>query len=224
MVGTDLRSAVIGMVAGDASIRRQRGCRSVNLRIIHSAKQKRYLGYKRDILQNLFSRWEVPVHAINNSGYPGVRLETRDHPKLRAVYKWFYKDGKKVFSRRILKYLTPMGIAIWYSDDGSLSFKKREGKVHGREVHLNTYCPLDQAKVIQSYFKDVWDITWTIVPNKGLFRLRMGAQEAQKFFKLIEPYVIPEMRYKINLKYKDQPVQPLAPDTLSLALPRRVMR
>jgi hypothetical protein len=213
LVGTELRSAVIGMVAGNAWIQKQKGCRSVRLRIVHSDRQKMYLEHKRDILQNLFSGWEIPIHAFNNSGYPGVRLETRDHPKLRAIYRWFYKNGEREFSWKVLRYLTPIGIAIWYMDDGSLSFKRRDGKIHGREIHLNTYCSLEEAQTIQDYFRTVWGISWTIVANKGWFRLRMGAQEAQKFFKIIEPYVIPDMRYKVDLNYQDRPAQPEAPDT-----------
>src|SRR5438105_11816446 len=111
LVGMGLRSAIIGMVAGDASIRKQKGCRSVSLQITHAERQREYLEYKRDILQNLFKEWEIPIRLINNSGYPGVRLETRTHPKLRAIYKWFYRDGRKQFSRPILNYLTPIGIA-----------------------------------------------------------------------------------------------------------------
>ena len=204
LVGTELRSAIVGMVAGDAGLRKQKGCRSVSLRITHAERQGEYLAHKRDILQNLFKEWEIPIRPINNSGYPGVRLETRNHPKLRAIYKWFYSDGERRFSRRILNYLTPIGIALWYMDDGSLSYKKRAGKVHGREIHLNTYCSLEEAKVIQAYFKEVWDVSWTIVPNKGLFRLRMGASEAKKFFSIIEPHMIPTMRYKIELRYERQ--------------------
>jgi hypothetical protein len=204
LVGTELRSAIIGMVAGDAGIRKQKGCRSVNLRITHCEKQRKYLEYKRDILQNLFKGWEIPIRPINNSGYPGVRLETRNHPKLRAIYKWFYSDGKKRFSRRTLNYLTPIGMAIWYMDDGSLSYKKRGGKIHGREIHLNTYCSLEEAEVIQAYFEEVWDVSWTVVPNKGLFRLRMGSNEAKKFFAIISPYIIPMMRYKIDFGYIKQ--------------------
>ena len=86
-------------------------------------------------------------------------------------------------------------------DDGSLSYKKREGKVHGREIHLNTYCSLEEARVIQAYFKEVWDVSWTVVPTKGLFRLRMGSNEAIKFFTIINPYIIPSMKYKVDLQY-----------------------
>jgi hypothetical protein len=203
------------MVAGDARIRQQKGCRSVTLQINHSIRQKEYLVFKRDILQNLFKEWEIPIHPFDNSGYPGVRLETRNHPKLRTIHKWFYSNGKKVVSRRILEYLSPIGIAIWYMDDGSLSFKRREGQIHGREIHLNTYCSLDEAKIIQSYFRNVWGVSWTIVPNKGLFRLRMGAKEAKGFFKIIEPHMIQVMKYKIDFKYQDQATQPVAPDTLA---------
>ena len=201
LVGTQLRSAIIGMVAGDACIRKQRFCRSVSLRITHSEKQREYLEYKREILQNLFKEWEIPIRPVNSSGYLGVKLETRTHPKLRAIRKWFYSDGRKRFSRRTLEYLTPIGIALWYMDDGSLSYKKREGKVHGREIHLNTYCSLEEARVIQAYFKEVWDVSWTVVPTKGLFRLRMGSNEAIKFFTIINPYIIPSMKYKVDLQY-----------------------
>jgi hypothetical protein len=113
---------------------------------------------------------------------------------------------KKRFSRQILNYLTPLGIAIWYMDDGSLSLKKREGKVHGREIHLNTYCSLEEARIIQVYFEEVWDVAWTIVPNKGLFRLRMGSNEAKKLFKIIEPNVVPMMKYKTDLGYKSNTI------------------
>lgn len=210
LVGTELRSAIVGMVAGDAYLRKQKFCRSVSLRIKHAEKQREYLEHKRDILQHLFKAWEIPIKSINNSGYPGVQLETRTHPKLRAIYKWFYSDGKKRFSRRILNYLTPVGIAIWYMDDGSLSYKKRESQIHGREVHLNTYCSLEEARVIQEYFKEAWDVSWTVVQNKGLFRLRMGSHEARKFFTIIAPYVIPTMQYKIDLRYA-KAAQPEAP-------------
>ncbi|MEJ7699890.1 MAG: hypothetical protein WKF71_09645 [Pyrinomonadaceae bacterium] len=210
LVGTELRSAIIGMVAGDAGIRQQKGCKSVSLRIHHAERQKEYLEYKRDILQNLFREWEITVKPFNNSGYPGVRLATRTHPRLRTVYKWFYKNGKKQFSRSILNYLTPNGIALWYMDDGSLSYKKRDGLIHGREIHLNTYCSFEEAEIIQTYFKDVWNMSWTLVSNKGFYRLRMGAGEAQKLFAMIDPYIVPCMRYKLDLKYKS--TSPLASD------------
>ena len=206
LVGTELRSAIVGMVAGDAHIWKQKGCSSVSLRIKHAEMQRDYLGYKRDILQNLFKEWEIPIRSFNNSGHSGVKIETRDHPRLRAIHKWFYSGGKKRFSRQILNYLTPLGIAIWYMDDGSLSLKKRDGKVHGREIHLNTYCSLEEAAIIQAYFKEVWDVSWTIVPNKGLFRLRMGSNEAKRLFKIIEPYIVPMMKYKIDLVYKSNTI------------------
>lgn len=201
LVGTELRSAIIGMVAGDAGIRKQRGCKSVSLRICHADRQREYLEHKRDVLQNLFKAWEIPIRTINNSGYPGVYLITRTHPRLRVIHKWFYHSGKKRFSRRVLDYLTPIGIALWYMDDGSLSYKKREGKVHAREIHLNTYCSFEEAEIIQAYFKEKWEVAWTLVYNKGFYRLRMGAGEAKKLFAIIEPFIIPMMKYKLDLRY-----------------------
>src|SRR5271157_5037163 len=203
MVRAELRSAIVGMILGDGSIKQQKGCTSVSLSIVHSSKQKEYLEWKRNILQALFSEWKIPIVEFNNNNYPGVRVITRTHPKLKQVYRLFYKP-KKTISRKVLNYLTPIGIAIWYMDDGSLSLKKRNGAIHGREIHLNTYCTLEEASIIQEYFKERWCISWTIVSNKGLYRLRMGANEAKTLFKLIECYIIPCMKYKLDFKYNNK--------------------
>jgi hypothetical protein len=199
---TELISALVGMVAGDGNIHKQKNSPGVTLRLKHAERQKEYLEFKRDILQNLFPDWEIPIKSFDNSGYPGVKVETHDHPLLRTGYQWFYPHGKKRFSREVLNHLTPIGIAIWYMDDGSLSFKKRDGKVHAREVHLNTYCALEEVEVIRTYFNHAWDLSWTIILNKGLFRLRMGATEAMKFLRIIGPFIVPTMRYKTDLQYK----------------------
>jgi hypothetical protein len=204
MVGTELRSAILGMVAGDATIRKNRGSsnvKSVSLKIVHSEKQLEYLLFKRDILQKLYRNWEIQIQHFDNSGYSGVRINLRDHKRLRQIYKLFYRNGKKVFNLKALRYLTPIGVAIWYMDDGSLSFKRRKGVVHGREVHLNTYCSKEECEVIAGWFENTWNIRWKLVPNKGHYRLRMGSKEASKLFNLINPYIIPSMAYKTDLKY-----------------------
>ncbi|MCL1468830.1 hypothetical protein [Argonema galeatum] len=203
MVGTirEIRSALVGMIYGEATLRKNLGG-AVVLKIIHSERQKEYLEYKSQIIQSMFG-YELKVRSFDNNGYPGVELVTRNHARLRSLYPVIYKNGKKQFTQKGLKILTPLGIALWYLDDGSLSYKRREGKIHGRELTLNTYCSEAEAQLVKIYFEEQWDIHWTVVPNKSWWRLRMGAKEGRKLISLIDPFVTDCMRYKIDLKLKD---------------------
>jgi hypothetical protein len=186
------RAAVAAMLLGD-------GCISQNgtMKITHCLRHAEYLEYKRDLLQQN----QVPpivINSFNNNGYPAVRLETRSRPVYRILGKRFYKNRQRFVTREFLDYLDERALAIWFQDDGSLSPKKRNGKIHSFELTLNTYLPLEQNEVILNYFNETWEINWTITKGKGKTRLRMGAKEGRKFVQLIEPYVVPCMRYKIN--------------------------
>jgi len=82
-----LRAAVVGMLLGDAHIRVQR----YSLTIRHSIRQEAYLRYKAGLLEEL-QKSPIQVVRFNNSnnGYPGVRIETRQCPLYRRLYKLFY--------------------------------------------------------------------------------------------------------------------------------------
>ena len=189
-----LRAAVVGMVLGDAHIRAKR----YTLAIRHSIRQEAYLCYKAGLLEQL-QKSPIRVVRFNNSGYPGVQIETRQQPLYRRLRKLFYEaSGKKCVTRKVLDYLDPRGIAIWYMDDGSVSAKRRRGKVHAYELTLNTYLPRDENELIIQYFAEMWNVQFGLNSSKGKWRLRMGTRKARQFAQLIAPYIISTMRYKID--------------------------
>ena len=187
------RSLIIGMLLGDATIHRE----SHNLRIIHGANQREYLEYKVMILQRE-QREPLVVQEFDNSGYVGFRVCTKRRPIYRILRNRLYRNGIKTPAREILDQLDLPAIAIWFMDDGSTSFKNRNGKVHAVEVTLNTYLSREDNETIVMYFQETWGIRWGLNLSKGKYRLRMGTIEGRKFCALIEPYIIPSMRYKIE--------------------------
>jgi hypothetical protein len=189
------RSAAVGMLLGDGSISKFN-----TMKFTHSQKQEEYALWKRDILQT-FQNSELRLVSINNNGYPGFRLETRSCPLFRILRKKFYKTGQKKVSRKILDQLTLLGIAIWYQDDGSLSAKKRNGKIHSYDLTLNTYWTKEDCQIAIDYFKEIWNVNWGLSKSKGKYRLRMGTIEGRKFLSLISPFVVESMRYKIDPLY-----------------------
>lgn len=175
-------------------------CRN-NFYIGHSTKQREYALFKKELLESITGK---PVNIRERStkqGYFQIRLEPKLIPLTRVMVKKCYKEGIKSPSLNFLRYLTLQGLAIWFMDDGSKSFKKVDGKVHAVEVTLNTYLSREENEIIISFFKDKWDIQWGLNKSKNHYRLRMGTKEARRFFALVEPFVHDSMKYKINLQF-----------------------
>lgn len=184
------RAILLGMIIGDGCISSYKN-KSFRLVIRHSKKQEEFLMFKKELIESIFYNQPLKVINVQNG------LQIQKCSKLFRIYKkWFYTNGVKDFSK-VLKYLDLKSVAIWYMDDGSLTAKKHEGKIHGYELTLNTYISREQNQLIIDWFKLKYDIQFTQTKSKGKYRLRMGTKEARKFCELIKEYVIPSMEYKL---------------------------
>lgn len=170
------------------------------LKILHLARQKVYLEYKAKLIHSVLGGKKPKVNLSNNNVYPKVYL-SKSHRWFRYLRNWIYINGEKTYQTKILKHLTPEGLAIWYMDKGSLSLKKRDGKIHSRELFLNTHVSKEENQVLIDYFLETWSIKFYQVKNKGSYRLGCGTKEAKKFIEIIKPHIIPSMVYKIDMKY-----------------------
>ena len=190
-----LRAAVVAMTLGDGCIRAEG-----SLGVKHSTRQAEYLRHKAEIVQWLQRR---PVHIAEREDnttfgvFPSIGFITQERPLYKRLRKLMYPSGVKTITRKALDYLDVRGLAIWFMDDGSTSVKKRNGKAHSTETTLNTYCSKDENQVVIDYFNDVWGVSWGFNKSRDRWRLRMGTQGGRAFARLIEPHIIPSMRYKI---------------------------
>lgn len=200
------KSLLIALSIGDGHIesRKDKRCNHVqnSISFIHCEKQKEYIEYKALLIQKIFGGKKPNVTKVNNSGYVGYRMMKTDK-YFRILYKLLYPNGKKYITRKCLDYLTPKGIAIWYMDDGNLSKKKRNGKVHSYELFLNTFVSDEETQTIIDYFEEKWNIKFAKVKNNNGYRLRCGTIEARKFIKIIDRYVISSMKYKTDISKKN---------------------
>ncbi len=193
------RGIICGMLLGDGG-----RCKN-NFYIAHSTKQTEYALFKRELLEFITGKQVNTRQRRNNYGYETIVIEPKLVPLTRVLVKKCYKSGVKTVSTKFLNYLTLQGVAIWFMDDGSKSFKRVGDRIHSAEVTLNTYLTKEENEVIISYFKETWGIHWGLNKSKDKYRLRMGTREARIFFALIEPYIIDSMRYKINLQFTTVP-------------------
>jgi recombination protein RecA len=175
------REIIIGTLLGDGSMR----CKTnALLEINHSVHQKGYVDWKYRHLSELV---RTPPKARNgNQGRTAYRFVTRSLAELTPFYRLFYESGRKVIPEVAL---TPLTLAVWFMDDGCRS---------RRAVYLNTQQFTGGAQeALLGMLRDQWSINGTLNKDKGYYRIRISVAGTAKLVELIEPYVIPELSYKL---------------------------
>jgi hypothetical protein len=175
------REVIIGTLLGDGSMR----CKTnALLEINHTVHQKEYVDWKYRYLSELV---RTPPKARNgNQGRIAYRFVTRSLAELTPFYRLFYEDGRKVIPEVAL---TPLTLAVWFMDDGC---KSRSA------VYLNTQqFNSDGQTLLLEMLRNQWSIDGSVNRDKIYYRIRISVKGTVKLVNLIEPYVIPELRYKL---------------------------
>ena len=128
-----------------------------------------------------------------------ILIHSHNHPVLTRYYKPFYPNdkGPKVMPIKILNKLTPLGLAVWYQDDGG--FDKRSNRCT-LSIHKQNINP------IVNFFKKKMRMNVCIYEekkNKGA-SVAFNVKDTKKFFNIIRPHIHYSMKYKIEVTRKEQ--------------------
>lgn len=182
---------ILGSLLGDMFI----GKHSTNARIMirHSMKQTSHVMMKYDILKEYVLTPPKPVKSkgFSKEGFCFC-FNTKSSPVFTEYHNFCYPGGKKKVTREWLDRLTPEGLAYWYMDDGSVGISNAQ---------IATYSfSYEEHLTIKEYFEQKWGIIVSIKNrcNKKYYGIYMVATERNKFCRLISPYIIPSMTYKIK--------------------------
>ena len=191
---------VVGNLLGDAHIGKDG-----RISVWHTEKQKEYTLW----LMNLYKKYfkvkykerECYLRSTNQK-YKQVGFQTSATDYTRLVRMFFYCPNKRITMKQ-LKKLSPLGLAIWYMDDGNLSFiKDKEHKICGRQLILNTQSfSFNEQEIIIKYFKEIWNITCNIHHDHDSYRIWMNGTEGAKFLNIISKYIPECMYYKLCYRY-----------------------
>ena len=194
---------IIGMLLGDGTI-----SNNYVFKLSHGYKQKEYLEWKINLLNEYGIKNNGLKEYISTCGYNLGSIVYYSQmsviPFMKVLRRVIYKPIKNYANRKILNRLNPLGLAIWYMDDGHINIRKTEDKIHGFYIKIATCLYKEQNQVIIDYFKEVWDISFYQFKEgkfgKNTYSLCCGTQEGVKFIELIKPYVesCPSMLYKIQ--------------------------
>ncbi len=187
---------LIGTLFGDGYINRSgKNKTSVSFELVHSIKQKEYLLWKNEFLRKILVTKITECseyHKVRKKTYNKVRLISRVNPLVSDLDKLFYKNGRKYINKKILYTLEPLGLAVWYCDDGSYDYQ-------GKIIIFCTHCfSLDEQNLIKGYFFEKWDINAKIKQKNGLYYLYINRENSIKFLNIIKDNVPESMFYKLG--------------------------
>ncbi len=205
---------MLGTLLGDSSLTIQEGYKTPRLAFRHSTIQESYFLWKTTALKEIASDkcYWMQGDQVNRDGMgvSKLRFQSKALNDLLPIHTLITKRGKKQVTRKWLNKLTPLSLAIWWCDDGSLISNTRKG------VLCTDGYSYEELKIIQKYFRVVWGIETKIsttsksnLGDKRYYRLYFfSAMELEKFLKVIVPYVpVKEMLYKVLMLYKDSDLQ-----------------
>ncbi len=182
----DQREALVGLLLGNAHLETQNRGRTYRLKIEQSAKHYAYVQH----LYTLFEAWVLtpPQQKPNGNWW----FQTLSCGAFRFYAQQFYRDGRKVVPALIHRLLKPRGLAYWFMDDGSIK------DTHPRAIVLNTqgFSQTEVARLTQVLTEKFALETYLRRQPEG-YQIVIRGRSLQRFLELTDPYLIPEMRYKL---------------------------
>jgi len=214
---------LFGLLLGDGWINNRKGKCNKQLTIQHSMKQESYV----KLLEKLFKEWGIfrysryNQHKIATWGPFDYCTVCSDIPDIRHFLKFnrFYSDdGKKLISKYVMQRITPLGLMLWFMDDGCLTVRKRKSLAKNpkpgiyrmtRWAEIATYSfSMQDHLIAQEWFNKRFGINVKINRNCGKnkkgWKLYFSATEFRKLHDIVKPYLhlVPEdMRYKFHMGY-----------------------
>jgi len=188
---------VFGTLLGDGYLRPTNGNaenHSYALSLCHGEKQLEYLKWKFHELENFVTTKTFAVNTRSFRGNaPTYAFSTISHPFLNEAHKiCYWANGKKDVSASWLERLTPLSIAVWYMDDGSLN-----RRYHTIVLCTNSFSTEGQLLLID-FLQRQYGISAVLEKRRNNQTvIRINASQSRKFMDLVSPYVPECMNYKL---------------------------
>lgn len=191
------RQFIYGSLLGDLNLSNPTSRKSINSRlaIVHSIKQEELFMKKVEILGDFMGSYKLYTPKPDKRTgkvYQTWRGNSKTHKVFTDIYNELYPEGKKVITKEFLDKINhPIALAYWFMDDGTFSGSIAADCFSEEEVDI----------CIQ-WFEEKWGIKCSKHKNLNNHILHILTQSRLKFEKLIFPYMVPSMYYK--LKYRQE--------------------
>ncbi len=187
------REILIGILLGDACLETSNNGRTYRLKIEQSEMHREYLYH----LYELFKEWVLTPPQEKERVFRGHKklsfaFSTISHASFRFYAHQFYGiEGKKV-PKLIHRWLTPVNLAYWYMDDGSIKSKESKG------VILNTHSfSRSEVNRLAQVLGSVFGLQAKERKQKEGYQIYISGHSYERFKELVGPHILKSMWYKI---------------------------
>lgn len=158
--------------------------------------------FEQSSIQQEYLNWKYT--EFKNLAYPKIahvsRLDKRSQNQtfscrffLKQIFRtWrniWYLNGHKILPTDIEKWFTPLTLAVWYMDDGHL--EKGVAPLFACESFTQ-----EESSALASIMSKKWQLKCYVNNNN---RIRISRESSRHFIEIVDPYIVPSMRYKITL-------------------------
>lgn len=123
--------------------------------------------------------------------YTRIRFYTYALPCFNYYHSLFYVNGVKRIPFNIGELLTPVSLAYWAMDDGSI-------KGSGFILCTDSFT-LSEVQLLIKILKENFDLNCNCHKNKDDYRIYIKADSMDKFRALVSPYFHESMMYKLAI-------------------------
>ena len=195
------KEAIIGLMLGDASLQSQNKGKTYRIKFEWGDKNKAYVLH----VFNLFDEWLLSQPHKKERLSPKGNLivnwgfQTFSHKAFNYLAELFLLDkgGKKGISENLVQdHLTPKGLAYWFMDDGGKLDYNKNSK--NRSVVLNTHSFTDlEVENLCDQLSNKFELLCEVRSNKNKKIIVIKDTSYSRFYPLINPYLLEEMKYKL---------------------------
>jgi hypothetical protein len=203
------KEILYGSMLGDA------GRKSTHrIKFVHGGPQRDYLFWKYEQFKNVSStpKGTPNVNKIYKEDHITWSFYINSNSDVTVCNKLFYQSGPKEVYKEIEQYMSPLAIAVWYSDDGDTAwnYQRRMKNPHVNYSPVFAFCTESFSTKSCENLCDIlyskYNIKSRIKPRvrnkkgitKSYNRIIIENKSNDDFIALIRPHILPMFLRKID--------------------------
>ena len=204
----ELNSILIGLILSDAGLYRSSPTSNTRLEMSFGQAYKEFAYFIGELLSPYISNPVKSVTiSVKDKTYTNYRLKTKTLPMFNHYFDMFYKLSPvaenslaprykyiKIVPGDIMDLMDPIVLAYLIMSDGNFD----QGR---KRVRIYTNCFTKQeVELLKKALENKFNIKSCLQKNNVNYQLYIKAESLFLLKKLVLPYVVPSLRYKLGIK------------------------
>lgn len=194
---TTIIEIIYGSLLGDAHAEKRLQGKGTRITFYQEGSHNDYLLYLHSLIANLgFCNTNIPK-IYTRLGKKGkirkyIRFSTWTYTQFNYIYNAWYSNNVKILPNNLSNYLTPLALSIWIMNDGC--------KINNSLKLATNNFTLNENEYLIYLLKSKYNINASIHKTgvKDQFNIYIFVDSMPTLVKLIKPYIIPSMKYKLG--------------------------